>query len=684
VIDMLRPFIALVVFSLVMASANAEPVKWQHVGWGGGGFYWSCVFDPHTDGTIYMGGDVAGVYKSTDHGKNWVLSNSGIAAYEVLSMAVDPSTPGSVYAVTANGISRSTDSCATWETLPKSGQDGLKLVGVKGKTVRALAVDPSDSKRLYFAAPDGRVLGSADTGRSWQVLHTVAGGSAAAAAVSPKDPTRAWVATSRGILLLTDHGRKVSQVLPGTATSIAAASDGTRLYAALGKTGVARSDDAGQTWTPVRSGLPATDEVIDVVVDPANADAAYCIAASGWGGAFYYTSDGGKTWTKVDAILADKVNDPTGHDDTDGSGRINLSNPRNLAINPLNGNELLIAGNWRPVWSGDAGRTWEERSRGADISCVMDVQFDAGNTYVAVMDEGLVMSPDNGATWRQFFPRRWNRDQSGHAWRVQVWNQGQEILATSSPWDVAINQTMRSNDGGKTFVGVRDGLPNYLPTANTMWGRAYPRAIASHPSNRFRVYMGMDGDADGKGEGGGLFVSSDGGWHWQRSPGQPGAKRIFFALAVDPTDAKRIYWGACGEGGGLWRSDDAGATWKHVFKQDAWVFNVAVGPDGTVWCPGKQMWRSDDHGETWKQLTHLPETVIVAVEPDPTDAKRAWFATNNWSSAAVGGIYETTDGGATWTQITGDVPYTKPMVLRYNPATRDLWAAGVGIFRTRR
>ena len=47
----------------------------------------------------------------------------------------------------------------------------------------------------------------------------------------------------------------------------------------------------------------------------------------------------------------------------------------------------------------------------------------------------------------------------------------------------------------------------------------------------------------------------------------------------------------------------------------------------------------------------------------------------------AGGVYKTTDGGASWQNITGDLPYVKPLVLRFNSTTNELWAAGVGLFK---
>jgi photosystem II stability/assembly factor-like uncharacterized protein len=219
-----------------------------------------------------------------------------------------------------------------------------------------------------------------------------------------------------------------------------------------------------------------------------------------------------------------------------------------------------------------------------------------------------------------------------------------------------------------------------------MWGTGAPRALAADPKDPLTLYLGIDGDAsDGK-EGGGLFKSTDGGATWARLPAQPGSRRVFFGLAVDPTDSKRLYWAACAEGGGLYRSEDGGASWQHVFKNETWPFNVHVAADGTVYCPGNNLWRSADHGKTWKQLTKFPfsERVIVAVETDPADAKRLWFAATTWGNRAEGGVYETRDGGVTWQEVTADLPYCKPLLLRYNPGTRELWAAGVCLFKCKR
>jgi hypothetical protein len=166
-------------------------------------------------------------------------------------------------------------------------------------------------------------------------------------------------------------------------------------------------------------------------------------------------------------------------------------------------------------------------------------------------------------------------------------------------------------------------------------------------------------------------------------PNQPGSRRMFFGLVVDPTDSNRLYWGTCGKAGGLYRSEDAGQSWELVHKGPEWTFNVHVTADGTVYTPGKELHVSTDHGKTFKPITSFVAARgdIVAIESHPRDPKTIWIGVSTWSGAANGGVFKTSDGGATWQEITGNLPYRKPLILRFNPRTNELWAGGVGLYR---
>jgi photosystem II stability/assembly factor-like uncharacterized protein len=671
-------------------NAAASAASWKAVGWGGGGLFWAAVFHPVNPQVIYMGGDVAGVYKTEDAGKNWRLINNGLSNYAVYSMAISTKDPETVFALTTNGLCKSIDGGANWRLLPETPKAKRGIVAERNKSVRAVAVDPTDSNILYAGTPKGSVFKSVNGGETWQEAYKgQQPGPVFSVAVSPRNPSVVVAASGGdGILISRDRGATWKPAsAPTDAQSVAvSASDPNVLYAAFAKEGVYRSTDGGQNWTACGTGIDAQAKPIELAINPQNPQDVYCIATAGWAGRVYSSQDGGQTWTENHRMRPDYQANPTlpGDPQAKGGGTLDLSKPTNLAISPTDPSRLFIAANWRPAFSEDGGRSWSERVKGADISVVYDIRFSGPRTYVSVMDEGVLKSEDQGATWNQLWPRAYDVSLSGHFWRLSVFNAGgnDRLISTSSPWDKPADQVVVSDDGGKTFTASRQGFPEKRPTTETMWGQGYMRALAPDPKDPKVLYAGIDGDPSANGTGGGIFKSVDGGKTWLPLPNQPPSRRMFFGLAVDPTDSKRLYWGTCGKEGGLYRSDDGGEHWTRVFQQETWIFNVLVAKDGTVYCPGKNLWRSTDHGQTWTQLTRYNDNYqTVGLEADPRDPQVLWISRITWGEDALGNILKTTDGGKTWTDITGDIPYRKPLILRFNPEANELWAGGVGLFK---
>ncbi len=687
--------------SAARLSADENDPHWTWAGWGGGGWFRCVAFDPVDPNTLYMGGDVIGVYKSTDGAESWSFVNRGLQNYAVFGIAAAKSAPGTLYALTVDGAARSTDGGAHWTPIKKTRRNALNLSAIRRISVQPIVVDPRDADTVWIGSGKGVLARSADGGRTWTEIHYLAGVQTdPGAKVSPAitsvllpegAPGRVIVTTyARGIFRSEDGGASWSHPkTPASAMHVAGGFERAPdlYYGAFGKEGVYVSGDGGATWAKTEGALPPNADARMVAVDPRNPHVAHLIVRSG----HFITYDLGATWNPCRHYVRDFRNNPTLPDEPPGRRKSGVvAEPNGIALSPADPDRIFIAANWNNVVSSDCGVSWRESARGADISCVHDLRFLGGSVYAAAMDEGLLRSDDNGETWTAVTPKRWLAGLSGHQWRVlpqQKPDGGVRIVSTLAAWkdrEVYPNAVLVSEDGGQTFLKTTAGLPDYRPTVNTMWEEGYARALAADPSDPATLYLGIDGDAEPDRCGGGVFKSTDGGRTWAQLSHQPASRRVFYGLAVDPTDAQRLYWGACGEGSGVYVSGDGGETWGKTSVSE-WVYNVETAPSGMVLAGGKNLWISRDHGETWKQATKFTGGVTVCgIAVDPEVERRIWVSAVRWGTNVGNGVWESLDGGETWADITGDLPNTRPGVLRYNPATHELWAAGPAIFRVKR
>jgi photosystem II stability/assembly factor-like uncharacterized protein len=170
-------------------------------------------------------------------------------------------------------------------------------------------------------------------------------------------------------------------------------------------------------------------------------------------------------------------------------------------------------------------------------------------------------------------------------------------------------------------------------------------------------------------------------------------------VEVDPSDPSTIYVATAS--GGLWKTTNHGVLWTPIF--DATGENafgdVAVfrGDPRVVWAgTGEQnnrqsstwgggVFRSTDGGATWR-FVGLRETAAIArVVLHPTDANRAWVAAlgNLWRPTADRGVYRTTDGGVTWQRVLAVDSLTGAVELVMDPRDPQvLYAATYQRLRT--
>ena len=418
--------------------------------------------------------------------------------------------------------------------------------------------------------------------------------------------------------------------------------------------GVYKTTDGGETWTNV--GLPKSERVAKILVDPSNSDVVYaCVAGALWSDSadrgLYRTADGGKTWTQV-------LKGP------------NLSTGcASISIDPNNPNKLFAA-----MW--DFRRTgWDFRSGGKGPD--------------APSGSGLYVSENGGANWTQLDPKANKGFPSGPLGRIGV------TIAPSNPKIVyaliesARSALFRSEDGGATWE-ERDR------SQNMVWRPFYFANLTVDPKNADRVFKG-DLSLIASDDGGKSFSNINGGTHGDHHQ-----------LWIDPTNTSHVL---TGDDGGLWTSWDGGNRWiksenlpisqfYHVSVDDKDPYQVYGGlQDNTDWVGdsaypggiGPSRWESflggdgffaypdpsdpehylyaETQGGTIARVNRQTlETRDIQPRPDKQEKLRFNWNTpialspNEAGTVYIGAqyLYRTRDHGQTWDRISPDLTTNDP------------------------
>ncbi|HTU69403.1 MAG TPA: hypothetical protein VMF11_03700 [Candidatus Baltobacteraceae bacterium] len=168
------------------------------------------------------------------------------------------------------------------------------------------------------------------------------------------------------------------------------------------------------------------------------------------------------------------------------------------------------------------------------------------------------------------------------------------------------------------------------------------------------------------------------------------------ALAGVPSMPNRFYIGAVD--GGIWRTDNAGRTWTPIFGAESTgsIGSLAVAPSdpNVIYAGsgeglqrpdlsvGNGIYKSTDGGATWKHLGLRDGEQIPQIAVDPTDPQRLFVAVlgHPYGPNPQRGIYRSTDGGATFTQVLYRDENTGAYDVRIDPSNprivyATLWAA---------
>jgi photosystem II stability/assembly factor-like uncharacterized protein len=658
----------------VEETADAFHDNWRFSGWYGGGCYPNVEFDPQNSGRVYLTSDVAGIWRSDDDGDHWAFITNGLSNLVVAQIAVAPKRPSVVYAATKGGIFYSTNAGDKWV---KGDDLNGRISFDRPTSYRSVSVHPDKPSSICVGTSVGDVLCSDNYGTNWRNLGTFGSAKSAVTALHYlPDQTGLLVASSKGVWRYSFASQSWFATEPSLTdvTDLIRAGD-TFLAASGGE--MWRLNVKSDVWQMARGSHPGS--IYRLEFDQ-RGSRLYAVWNRGWKGGIVASTDEGRSWKDLGSSIKTDVNaNPTRQWAMPGSKIASLK------VSPIDSNVLIRTDWWGTFRSDNRGSAWTEKIVGAPNTVGNDLMFSPnGALFSATMDDGLLKSVDMGRTYHAVYPSNgYNPAVNGHVWRV-AWLEENKLIATASPWDERVNQIILSDDGGKTFRTTRSGLPERRPTENTVWEEGYARALATDPKDKNVVYLGIDGD-----DGGGLFVSRNGGETWTRSEGQPASRRIFNGLAVDKIDTNVIYWGATGSLGGIYRSSDAGRTWQSVFRGSQWIFDIHAAVDGAVYAAGSQggavLFASRDHGMTWTRLRTFSDSGTArAITTNPTNPKMIAVSTGNWSDMAPESIYLSTDAGATWLDITGNLPQgAGAAAMTFTPDGRSLYIArsAGGIYR---
>ena len=181
--------------------------------------------------------------------------------------------------------------------------------------------------------------------------------------------------------------------------------------------------------------------------------------------------------------------------------------------------------------------------------------------------------------------------------------------------------------------------------------------------------------------GGGVWKTTDAGSNWKNVSDKFFGSSIG-AVEVAPSNDNIVYVGE-GENsmrgnvsdglGGMWKSEDAGKTWKNIgLKDGRHITNIMIHPDdaNTIWVgvmghlfgPNKErgIFKSTDGGKTWKNVLFVNEQTgcsDLVMEPGNPSVLYAgtWRVIRTPYSLESGGdgsgLWKSTDGGETWSNI---------------------------------
>jgi photosystem II stability/assembly factor-like uncharacterized protein len=682
--------------------------------------------------TFYVGVRYGGVWKTTNNGTTFEPVFDGQDVTGIGCLAVAPSSENVVWVGTGDassvrvtypgdGVYKSTDAGRSWQRM------GLRETRQIGRIV----IHPTNPDIVYVAAMgslwspsrDRGVFKTIDGGKTWtKVLYINDQTGAIDLVINRKQPDTLFAATY-------DVQRRPWKLLENGVNS-----------------GIHKTTDGGKTWTTLAGGLPATPQgrigldiyqknpsILYAVTenfgkrppteDEATRDRARKIEPQprNIGGEVYRTDDGGKTWRKMNGATGDMsakagysfnqirvdpnndkriiVNsDSLLSSDDGGKTWTGLNwNSRNLFasafgdfrtmwIDPQNSDRWILGSDGGVHVSYDAGKTCDHYANipgGEFYSIAVDMD-DPYRIYGGLQDHDSWRGPINGPAGR-VGPEDWVTvgDNDGMYNRVDP---------TDSRWvynTIQWGGHYRYDQKTRTRKSIVPTRPAGQPPLR--WNWTPPLALS--PFNSRIVYTGAQV----------LFRSLDQGDHWEEvspdlttndasktsPPGSTVQYCTITTISESPVAAGVIWVGT--DDGKVQVTRNHGASWSDASAK----LGAAGGPAyfavtrvvasrfaaGTAYVTrnGRRfdemtpvVLKTTDFGATWTSIAgNLTDRAVDVIVEDLADQDILYIGSHK-------GVHASVDGGRRWISLKGNMPTVPVTDLVIHPRERDLVVATYG------
>ncbi len=642
---------------------------WEPLGLSGGGGMFAPAISPVDPDLMMINCDMSGAYVTTDGGQRWtMIHHQQLRSNTRCRPGFHPADPDVIYA--AHGwsgqIRVSRDRGETW----------TKIAELPSTPHGEIAFDADDPSLMLVGTRDGIYI-SRDGGRHWKKCDGPTGEAISffVDRTSPREARVIYSATRRGIWRSDDGGRVWAKKMAGLPTDEVRSFEGgsdpslgkVRLYCAVPSHlrdgqftgGLFRSSDGGEHWESamgkgINTETKAADQWADgdiaqyhhVLTTDAAPDTVYAMNTSTgfWfphSATVYRSDDAGESWRAT--FFPDPRRDPYNV----SPNWLTTSIAKNYPGVPFAADvcasdpDRVICVTSFCYITHDGGRTWSSAHtlpapgrepglsspwlcNGLVVTTTWNYYldpFEPKRHYIAYTDIGFARSIDAGKTW---------------IW----WEEAKRAPWPNTCYEMALDPDVPGRIWG-AFSNVHD-----IPNDNIISGR-----------------HGAEGP-------GGVCLSTDFGESWRPiGEGLPKGPATSIVLHPEsPAGSRTLYVSIFEEG--VYKSTDGGKTWRKKSRglgasDNMRVYRVVLHQDGTLFAlitakrrdrtflPGAPgLYCSQDGGESWQSITSSPGLLWpkdFSVHPERSDviflgAADAW-------EERQGGLYRTTDGGATWKRV---------------------------------